>query len=369
MSLNKLLDKYIKTKSFWNWGPLLFTGFYLLPTIFNFSQLSTLNITVTLLFYIAFIVLYIFAVNKKLGNVTPLFSGMVLVCVSASFFTPGTSTLFGFTAYIAGFSFTKFAKWIAIGCVFLCVLLSAYLADVNNPEYFLAGSLILSIALFSFGAAARKEHIHKMREHESAQQLEQLAAIAERERIARDLHDILGHSLSSIALKSELASKLNHAERYAQANTEIDQVAELARQLLSDVRNAVSDLKQLNIHSQLNALHQRLLEHGFDVIFKVDVDKLPASVEGVANLIIKEAVTNLMRHCVSKQCEIDVEQTSEQLNILITNPDACDKIAMGNGLNGIKERAEQLGGSAHIQIGQSFKLNVSLPLYPNHLKM
>lgn len=354
----------IKSKNFWSWGPLLFTGFYLLPTIFNFSQLSVLNISATLGFYVVFVVLYIKAVGKDLGQVTELFVAMVIICVSASFFTTGTSTLFGFTAYIAGFSFIKLPRIIAILTVFISVSLSAYITDTHNAEYFLAGSLILSVALFSFGAAARKEHIHKMRERQSAQQLEQLAAIAERERIARDLHDILGHSLSSIALKSELASKLNQAERYTQANSEIDQVAELARQLLSDVRNAVSDLKQLNIHSQLNALHQRLLEHGFDVMFKADVDKLPASVEGVANLIIKEAVTNLMRHCASKQCEIDVEQTTEQLNILIINPDACDKLAMGNGLNGIKERAEQLGGSAHIQIGQSFKLNVSLPLLP-----
>ncbi len=357
----KIITK-IKLKPFWSWGPLLFTGFYLLPTIFNFSQLSALNISATLGLYIVFVALYIKAVGKSVGQVTELFMAMLIVCVSASFFTTGTSTLLGFTAYIAGFSFVKLPRIIAIISVFISIGISAYITGIHNAEYFLAGSLILSVALFGFGAAARKEHIHKMREHQSAQQLEQLAAIAERERIARDLHDILGHSLSSIALKSELASKLNHAERYAQANSEIDQVAELARQLLSDVRSAVSDLKQLNIHNQLDALHQRLLEHGFTVKLKVEVDRLPPTVEGVANLIIKEAVTNLMRHSRSKRCDIHVEQTQQQLFINISNQDDCSNITLGNGLTGIKERAAQLGGTADLKIGQSFGLKVKLPL-------
>lgn len=352
----------IKSKTFWSWGPLLFTGFYLLPTLFNFSQLSALNISATLGFYIAFVALYIKAVDKSVGQVTKLFVVMVIVCVSASFFTTGTSTLFGFTAYIAGFSFIKLPRVAAIVSVFLGVAASAYITGIHNPEYFLAGSLILSIALFSFGAAARKEYIHKMREQESAKQLEQLAAIAERERIARDLHDILGHSLSSIALKSELASKLNLAERYSQANNEIEQVAELARALLSDVRSAVSDLKELNMHTQLNTFHQRLIEQGFTVKLKAKVDKLPAAVEGVANLIIKEAVTNLMRHSRSKRCNIHVEQTQQQLFINISNQDDCSNITLGNGLTGIKERAVQLGGTADLKIGQSFGLKIELPL-------
>jgi len=354
----------IKSKNFWSWGPLLFTGFYLLPTIFNFSQLSALSISATLGLYIVFVALYIKAVGKSVGQVTELFVAMLIVCVSASFFTTGTSTLLGFTAYIAGFSFIKLPRVTAIISVFISIGLSAYITGIHNAEYFLAGSLILSVALFGFGAAARKEYIHKMREHQSAQQLEQLAAIAERERIARDLHDILGHSLSSIALKSELASKLSHAERYAQANSEIVQVAELARQLLSDVRNAVSNLKELNMLAELEQLKQRLQEQRFEVEFIVDIHELPAKIEGIASLIIKEAVTNLLRHSSSKRCKIKIVQTQRQLVVDVLNYDKCEKVTFGNGLTGIKERVEQLNGFVNIKTGQNFNLNVQLPL-PN----
>ncbi|WP_404342575.1 sensor histidine kinase [Pseudoalteromonas mariniglutinosa] len=357
--VNWLSEKNIKR--FWRWGPLLFTSFYLLPTMFNFQQLSWLTITLILVFYVVFIVLYIKAVSKNQQTMAALLTAMLAVCISASFFTSGTSTLFGFTAYIAGFCFSKVSRVIAGLSVVISIVFSAYFTDINNPQYFLGGSLILCIALFSFGVAAHKERIYKMREQENAKQLEQLAAIAERERIARDLHDILGHSLSSIALKAELASKLNHAERYSHANSEIEQVAELARQLLSDVRTAVSDLKELNIHSQLEQLQQRLKEQGFAIEFNARITKLPAKVEGFASLIIKEAVTNLLRHSTSKHCDINLWQSDEQLEIKVVNYDHCEKIHIGNGLNGIKERAAQLGGNVDISIGKCFSLHVMLP--------
>ncbi|WP_064436030.1 sensor histidine kinase [Pseudoalteromonas neustonica] len=362
MSTHTSLALQSRIKQFWNWGPLLFTGFYLLPTFFNFEQLSVLNITATLLFYCAFIVLYIKAINCANTNVTALFIAMLTACVGASFFTSGTSTLFGFTAYIAGFCFTKTSRLAAGLSVIVGVICSAYIIDLHGPEYFLGVAIILSVALFTFGFAGQKERTYKQREQESAKQLEQLAAIAERERIARDLHDILGHSLSSIALKAELASKLNQAQRYPQANSEIEQVAELARQLLSDVRSAVSDLKQLNISNQVATLMERLKEQGFDVDLHIDINKLPVKVEGIASLIIKEAVTNLLRHSKNKRCAIYIKQSEEQLEINIVNYDLCEKVNKGNGLNGIKERASQLGGLINIETGECFSLNIILPL-------
>lgn len=87
-------------------------------------------------------------------------------------------------------------------------------------------------------------------------------------------------------------------------------MADLARQLLSDVRSAVSDLKQLNLVSQVAQLKQRLIEQGFNVSFNVVLNALPAKVEGIAGLVIKEAVTNLLRHSNTKNCEINIEQTA-----------------------------------------------------------
>ena len=355
-------------KKFWDYAPLIFTGFYLLPTIFNVSNLSANNIVMTFAFYIVFILLYVKAMDCENSNVTKLFVVMLLVCFSATYYTSGTSTLFGFIAYIAGSSYSYKQRIFAALAVIVSVIGAAYAADVHNVKYFFAGSLILCGALFAFGIAGQKERLHKKREQESANQLEQLAAIAERERIARDLHDILGHSLSSIALKAELANKLNQGERYAQANNEIAQVADLARQLLSDVRNAVSDLKQLNLVSQIAQLEQRLIEQGFSVKVNANLSTLPAKVEGFAGLIIKEAVTNLLRHSSTKNCAINIDQTVQQLLITVIDYGPCNTLKAGNGLNGITERAEQLKGSAKFTCGDTFTLNVMLPITDKDLQ-
>lgn len=269
-------------KGFWKYGHLIFTGFYLLPLIINFASFTVNQIVMSLAFYVAFILLYIKAINCKSAGVTKLFLAMLLICFCATFYTTGTPTLFGFVAYIAGYSYSSRQRIYAAIAIIFTVLLSTYIGDIGKVQYFLGVALILCATLFSYGIAAKRESLYKKREQESANQLEQLAAIAERERIARDLHDILGHSLSSIALKAELANKLNQGERYAQANSEIAQVADLARQLLSDVRSAVSDLKQLNLVSQVAQLKQRLIEQGFNVSFNVVLNALPAKVGGIA---------------------------------------------------------------------------------------
>ncbi|CAM2821300.1 sensor histidine kinase [Pseudoalteromonas distincta] len=355
-------------KGFWKYGHLIFTGFYLLPLIINYSSFTANQITMSLAFYIAFILLYVKAINCRGTGVTKLFVAMLLICFCATFYSSGTPTLFGFTAYVAGYAYSYHQRIYAALAIISTVLLSAYIGDIGKVQYFLAVALILCAALFSYGIAAKRESLYKKREQESANQLEQLAAIAERERIARDLHDILGHSLSSIALKAELANKLNQGERYAQANNEIAQVAELARQLLSDVRNAVSDLKQLNLVSQIAQLKQRLIEQGFNIKVSVNLDTLPAKVEGFAGLIIKEAVTNLLRHSSTKNCEISIDQTAKQLLIKVIDNAPCNTLKVGNGLNGITERAEQLKGSAKFTCGDTFTLNVILPITAKDLQ-
>lgn len=355
-------------KTFWKYGHLIFTGFYLLPLIINFDQFTKSQMGLCLAFYIAFIILYVKAINCDNTKITTLFLALLAICFSATFFTSGTPTLYGFVAYVAGYSYNLKQRFYAALAIVVALFTSSYLSDMGKLQYFLAVALILCAALFSYGIAAKRERDHKKREQESANQLEQLAAIAERERIARDLHDILGHSLSSIALKAELANKLNQGERYEQANNEIAQVADLARQLLSDVRSAVSDLKELNLVSQVAQLKQLLLEQDFNITFNVELSVLPAKVESIASLIIKESVTNLLRHSSTKNSAITIKQTPQQLLIEVIDNAPCGRLEAGNGLNGIKERAEQIQGSATFTCGEQFTLNVVLPISSEDLQ-
>jgi len=92
-------------KTFWKYGHLIFTGFYLLPLIINFDQFTKSQMGLCLAFYIAFIILYVKAINCDNTKITTLFLALLAICFSATFFTSGTPTLYGFVAYVAGYSY------------------------------------------------------------------------------------------------------------------------------------------------------------------------------------------------------------------------------------------------------------------------
>ena len=114
--------------------------------------------------------------------------------------------------------------------------------------------------------------------------------------------------------------------------------------------------------SQIAQLKQTLIAQGFNIKFNVNLATLPVKVEGIASLIIKESVTNLLRHSSNKNAEINIEQTQHQLHISVVDNAPCSTLNAGNGLNGIKERAEQLNGHATFTCGEKFTLNVMLPI-------
>ncbi|MGY8875991.1 MAG: sensor histidine kinase, partial [Pseudoalteromonas sp.] len=129
-------------KGFWKYGHLIFTGFYLLPLIINFSSFTVNQIVMSLAFYIAFILLYVKAINCKSAGVTKLFVAMLLICFCATFYTTGTPTLFGFVAYIAGYSYSYRQRIYAAIAIIFTVLLSTYIGDIGKVQYFLGVALI-----------------------------------------------------------------------------------------------------------------------------------------------------------------------------------------------------------------------------------
>ncbi len=137
------------------------------------------------------------------------------------------------------------------------------------------------------------------------EEIEHLAKVAERERIARDLHDVLGHTLSLITLKSELAGKLFDRDP-AQAKNEIREIELTARQALSDVRQAITGYRAKGIGEELRQAASALETAGVKVEVKSSLLKLPPTEESVLALILREAVTNVVRHANARNCSVHV---------------------------------------------------------------
>ncbi|HEY4010896.1 MAG TPA: sensor histidine kinase, partial [Acidobacteriaceae bacterium] len=196
------------------------------------------------------------------------------------------------------------------------------------------------------------------------EQIGALAAVAERERIARDLHDVLGHTLSVIVLKAELAGRLlERGEEVQRAAQEIADVERTARSALAEVRDTIGGYRARGLAAEIENARNVLLAAGVHL----QLEGLPASgtlratEETVLALSVREAVTNVVRHAQARTCRLRfTEQNGHHL--LLIEDDGTHTVAReGNGLRGMRERVESLGGTLQLDRQQGTRLVIELP--------
>ena len=192
-------------------------------------------------------------------------------------------------------------------------------------------------------------------------EIEHLAKLAERERIARDLHDLLGHTLSLVILKSELASKL--AERDPErAREEIRDVERIAREALAEVRSAVIGYRSGGLDAELKHARSALGSAGVDVECDSPKAQLPPAHEAVLCLALREAVTNIVRHAGARRCRVSIDVANDVCTLTISDDGRGGNEPFGSGLTGMRERVEVLGGTLTRDGRRGTTLKVTLPL-------
>jgi two-component system, NarL family, sensor histidine kinase DesK len=192
------------------------------------------------------------------------------------------------------------------------------------------------------------------------EEIEQLAKTAERERIARDMHDVLGHSLSLIVLKSELAGRLLDREP-ARAALEIAEIETAARQALGEVRKTLSGYRSEGFASELTRAGQVLETAGVRLNRPATAPTLTPRHEATLSLVLREAVTNIVRHAGAKECSIEVSTEKDRTKLVIVDDGRGDIRQEGNGLRGMRERVRELGGSLSLESHRGTCLRIELP--------
>jgi len=181
----------------------------------------------------------------------------------------------------------------------------------------------------------------------SHEEVRRLAAVAERERIGRDLHDLLGHTLSLVALKSDLAVRLVERDPAA-SRREMADVSTVAREALAQVRRAVSGIRSAQLAAELASARLLLESAGVALQYHVDDTPLPPAVETAFALVLREAVTNVQRHARARAVRIAVEYIDEALVLEIHDDGRGGDMVPGNGLDGMRTRVQALGGTLQI---------------------
>ena len=274
---------------------------------------------------------------------------------------PQYGSLFLYAVIMAGAAF----RWRrAVAAVVILSVLAGAIELARGETVTNSTGQLLNDLLVGVAAVAGRLLVEANQQLSQArEQIARLAVGEERLRFARDLHDLLGHSLSVIALKSELAGRLIKTTPGLAAH-EIEDIEKVARDALREVRDAVTGYRQPTLAAELAGAHEALTAAGID--YRVDQDHvpLPPAVEAVMAWTVREGVTNVMRHSQAKRCSVRITNRDGRATVEVIDDGRGGMPKPGSGLRGLEERVRERGGTltAEPLPHEGFRLRVTLPV-------
>ncbi|MEU3622334.1 two-component sensor histidine kinase [Amycolatopsis coloradensis] len=297
-----------------------------------------LLIAVLLIFYGACYVLFPLFLRPHRRRMTYGFSGTMLLLGLALVFLHGGSpyVLIYATAVLA---FTLPPAWALIldGGALLLVL-GVHLVLGKDDFGDLVAVTSITAAMFFMANLVRA-----VRKLEAAnQEIATLAVAGERERLARDLHDILGHSLTTITVKAGLARRiLESGTDDSRALREIGEVESLTRSALSDIRATVSEYREVSLSAEVAGARAALRAAEIEADLPHAVDNVDPALQRTFGYVLREAVTNVLRHSEAKRVKVRFGKTWLE----IEDDGEGGEVTAGNGLRGLAERLDAVGGT------------------------
>ncbi|MGI5523144.1 sensor histidine kinase [Micromonospora sp. CA-259024] len=263
--------------------------------------------------------------------------------------------------YVAAAGVFLLAAWEAAAVVAVCAV-TPVVAAWLVPGWEAESTIVFAVLLASFAMFGVSRLAQRNGELQAAQQeIGRLAVAEERARTARDLHDILGHSLTVVAIKAELAGRLIEVDT-DRAAAEIAEVEGLARAALSDVRQTVGAYREVTLAAELAGARSALAAAGIAADLPAEVPALPDESDRLFAWAVREGVTNVVRHSGARCCTIRVHPDRVEVSDDGRGPSTPD--ATRHGLIGLRERARRLDAAVSVGRrpgGSGFLLRVQVP--------
>jgi two-component system sensor histidine kinase DesK len=328
-------------------GRWIFPGFwliYLLQTASGVSKHAAgAGAVVGYLIIVAFAACYIVAIATRWTNhrvFWALYIATLVLTAAETFFAHEDALVF--CVYIAVLTVAELTRWapVIVGALALTAMFAPRLIASWGGEISWANGLtivLVSLAMMGFFGLVRSNIELDVARAEVAR----LAAENERSRIARDLHDLLGHSLTTITVKAGLARRLAERGEAARATAEISEVEELTRRTLGEVRSAVSGYRDVTLSGELASAREVLRAAGIEFTLPGSVDIVDCDTALVFGWVVRESVTNVVRHSRALHCTI----TLGERWIEIVDDGRGGSSGAGNGLTGLRERLAAVRGT------------------------
>ena len=202
---------------------------------------------------------------------------------------------------------------------------------------------------------------------ETQEELARTAVAEERLRFSRDLHDLLGHTLSLVVVKSEAVRRLADRGNTEEAAREAADIEAVGRQALVEVREAVTGYRGSGLAAELDNARSALADAGIETMVRTSGTPLPAPTDTLFGWTVREGVTNVIRHSRAKHCEIEVRCREGEAVLEMLDDGVVENVAgneTGSGLRGLAERAADTGGrlESGYQRDGGFRLSVMVPV-------
>ncbi|WP_219468085.1 sensor histidine kinase [Nonomuraea rhizosphaerae] len=282
-------------------------------------------------------------VMAALGGGDPFMWGIPLLAwVSVS--------VIGLTAWQAtGMAVATFAVGVGLSVPSILMGRDQMMSGTGDQQ----AAIIITIMMYAVMCAALPPsnrfwawiYVLAVQAHEGKEAHARLAVAEERLRFARDLHDLVGHQLSAIAVKTELAVRMSDADTAA-AKAEMVEVNGLTRGALRDLRQAVRGYRELDLGAELNSVKGVLEAAGVRCELHLPYRDLPGGVAPVFAYAVREAATNVLKHSTASFCEITIRFTDQEAELRVRNDGVARRQAsdLGSGLTGMGERLARVGG-------------------------
>jgi two-component system, NarL family, sensor histidine kinase DesK len=350
-------------------GAFVWLAFIVFPAVNAFGKHGTalahgLTIAGAVAFVAAYIAMVLVWRQRRADRVLPPLFLLLVALSTALTLSDGGSWgfLFTYCAACAGLISTRWGMAGVLGCAALAGIASA-VGGANGGQvigWVASTAGIGMLILVMRDLRLRNEQLGRARA-----ELARMAVAEERERFARDLHDLLGHSLSVIALKAELAGRLL-PERAEEAAGEIAELETVARGALGEVREAVSGYRQPTLDGELAGARMALSAAGIDTDVLRQPTALDPSVEGVLAWAVREGATNVIRHSGARHCQLKISSNLVDVAVEVLDDGAGGHVNGndGHGLEGLAERARTQGGrlEAGARPEGGYRLAVTVPL-------
>ncbi len=344
------------------WIPLVYLGFLFMPTVF--PKMPAVDFSMTFVAIGAFLPLHFLSFwlrGWRRVGIALAIAALAPALLPANPFA-NTFTIYG----VVSAAELPLPRALLVLLLSIAMLLGALMYSETQAALFVTLlTLLVSsnafVAVRFYAANARKQAALRL----SQEEIERLAKVAERERIGRDLHDLLGHTLSVITIKAELANKLATRDPAA-AQIEMADVERIAREALGQVRRAVSGMRAVGLRAEFANARLALGAVAVDFEYRAPDLNLHPEIETVLALALREAATNIIRHADARRCDADLLREGANVVLAVTDDGVGGARADGNGLSGMRERVAALDGCLSIEslAGQGTRLRIALPYRP-----